>query len=88
MRARYGYAGRVAQAGRSAGGGGAARELVTLPQAAAARGLRVRTLQAAAASGQLRARRFGGKVWATTLLDVDAWLRNAQHRPGPRPRRG
>jgi hypothetical protein len=61
-------------------------EALTLPEAAALRGLTLRTLQAAAKSGALRARRFGGKVWATTLRDVDEWVRDSRHRPGPPPR--
>lgn len=60
---------------------------MTLAQAAALRGVNLRTLQAAALKGTLPARKFGD-VWATTLPHVDAWLKNAKHRPGPLPKKG
>jgi hypothetical protein len=57
---------------------------ISLQDAADARGLRLRTLQAAAKRGRLKARRVAG-VWLVTLPAVDRWLANAEHRPGPKP---
>jgi excisionase family DNA binding protein len=49
-------------------------------------GVSRRTLNQAAITGQLPARRTG-KIWLTTPAAVDAWLKAARHRPGRTPQR-
>jgi excisionase family DNA binding protein len=45
------------------------------------------TLSVAAREGRLDARKVG-KGYVTTAAAVRAWLRDARHRPGPRPGKG
>jgi hypothetical protein len=54
----------------------------SLQEVAEQRGLELRTLQAAAKSGRLRARKVAG-VWLVRVGAVDRWLADAPHRPGP-----
>ena len=49
-------------------------------------GVSRRTLNQAAITGQLPARRTG-KIWRTTPAAVEAWLKGARHRPGRTPQR-
>jgi hypothetical protein len=49
-------------------------------------GLSRRTLNQAALTGQLPARRTG-KIWLTTPAAVEGWLKAARHRPGRTPQR-
>jgi excisionase family DNA binding protein len=49
-------------------------------------GVSRRTLNQAALTGQLPARRTG-KIWLTTPAAVDAWLKASRHRPGRTPQR-
>lgn len=63
------------------------REWVTLVEASGHVGVPAVTLRAAALAGRLEAVQ-SGKVWLTTLPAVRAWLKDARHRPGPRPGRG
>jgi hypothetical protein len=55
---------------------------MTLTEAAAARGLNRRSLNHAVLTGKVPGRRVG-PVWVVRLEDVDAWLADAGHRPGP-----
>lgn len=57
---------------------------VSIREAADARGLNRRTLQAAVKSGKLSARRVAD-VWVVKLSAVDRWLGKANERPGPLP---
>jgi hypothetical protein len=60
---------------------------VGLKEAAALKDVNLRTLQAAAKSGALTARRVAD-VWVVRLSAVDRWVKQAQHRPGPPPGKG
>jgi len=60
-------------------------EELPLAEAARIRGLSRFTLASAARTGRLRARPMGSQ-WITTLASVDAWLKEARHRPGPAPK--
>ena len=60
-------------------------EELPLAEAARIRGLSRFTLASAARTGRLRARPMGSQ-WVTTLASVDAWLKEARHRPGPAPK--
>jgi Helix-turn-helix domain len=55
-----------------------------LAEVAALTGISRYTLAYAARTGTLKARRIGSQ-WVTTLAAVDVWLREARHRPGPKP---
>ncbi len=61
-------------------------EWVTVAEVAVRLGLTPVTLRRAARVGNLEARR-SGKVWLTTAPAVKAWLKDARHRPGRKPRR-
>ena len=61
----------------------AEREM-TLTEAAALFGVPRRTLNQAAISGRLKARPFGDQ-WAVTRTAVERWIKDAEHRPGPKP---
>jgi hypothetical protein len=60
-------------------------EELPLAEAARVRGLSRFTLASAARTGRLKARPMGSQ-WVTTLAAVDAWLKEARHRPGPAPK--
>jgi hypothetical protein len=60
----------------------------TMPLSEAARryGLNQRTLQYAARRGTLDATLLHGRWWVTTSDAVEAWIKDAPHRPGRAPR--
>jgi excisionase family DNA binding protein len=62
-------------------------ELLTLAEAARRSGVPARTLNRAALVGHLKAIRLGYQ-WAVTQHDVDAYLKEAPHRPGSLPGQG
>jgi excisionase family DNA binding protein len=61
-------------------------EWMTVAEAADRLGLARSTLSRAARVGTLETRR-SGRIWLTTAPAVRAWLKEARHRPGRKPRR-
>lgn len=56
--------------------------MIGLQQAAELTGESRRTLAYAAGAGHLKARRIG-KMWVTTVADVQRWQETGKHQPGP-----
>jgi len=61
-------------------------EYIGITEAALRFGLSRDTLARAARDGNLESRRTG-KLWLTTPAAIDAYLKSARHRRGPKPQR-